>query len=437
MICDSFRKLLSIERDGFYRIFKVGKIRVKLFSTKYALRQIEQNNLEMIHKIDELSKQTIDLNKRVDEGSDHIKASLQLYNDNLMKLGSDIISSNERVLSQLNDWHDDLHTDVESCKKSAKILNGHINYIYQQNKCLEAVIFDDVPNYSSITLEFTNICAYNCFFCPREKITRELKEISDDEIRIVAKALGNQLSKKIYMFTDGMGEVLLLDDFIHKIQLIKELMPNFIPAVVSTLGYKKNDDFWNDLVLSGVGLVQVSIYGYDCEDYARIHGFDGYDLARANIDKLISAAQGRPSFKIEIWVDGFNREDYRVANPSGEWEKHEINKKAFVEYLKQFPGVKVFERKVHNRGAGEHFRKPSSVKNCFSKDYPNRYNKLYITCDLKVIPCPMIYNEELVFGDLHTDALDEIYKGEKFIRFKKAIENGDFSDYPSCANCSV
>ena len=158
---------------------------------------------------------------------------------------------------------------------------------------------------------------------------------------------------------------------------------------------------------------------------------------RYNLNKLVEEnTRAGTGIKIEVSLDGFSEEIYNTIS-NYNFSKHQSEKQQFIEYIKGLNGVTYFERQIHNRGDGMHFKTASKIKRCFVEEYPSRKDKLYITCDLKVIPCPMIFNEELVLGDLRKQTLEEIYSSQEYKKFIQAMEHRDYREYPSCQNCNL
>ena len=53
----------------------------------------------------------------------------------------------------------------------------------------------------------------------------------------------------------------------------------------------------------------------------------------------------------------------------------------------------------------------------------------------KVVPCCFDYNADIVFGDLRTQSIKEIYESEEYRNFLDAHRKGDLDAYPLCKNC--
>lgn len=344
-------------------------------------------------------------------------------------------------LKALNQAIVQLNKNNEAFQKELHFLQKKYEHLIQEEKSqievlsknISKMYYNNVPDYKKITLELTSACGYNCFFCPREKISRRIGNISDEDIRLVAYRLEKHLHKSIPIYTDHMGEVLTIKDFLHKINIIHEVMPNFKPHVVTTLGYKKDDEFWENYLDSPISTTVVSFYGYDAESYKYIHGRDLYDLALSNLTKLlINNTKSGGKMHFDIALNNFSED---IMNKSPNYKPTEFKKRRddFINFLEQ-KNVGYFYRTIHNRGDGENFIQPVRSHKCFIGE-ATRKDSLVIDCELNVIPCVMDYNSQVILGNLKKQSLEEIYNSQPYKDFIKSMFTQDFSNYPICKNC--
>ena len=50
----------------------------------------------------------------------------------------------------------------------------------------------NLPILSDIRIETTNACGYRCVFCPREKMTRKIGSMSENDFSLVLNLSGNE-----------------------------------------------------------------------------------------------------------------------------------------------------------------------------------------------------------------------------------------------------
>ena len=296
--------------------------------------------------------------------------------------------------------------------------------------------YGNLPDFFQIRLELTNSCGYNCFCCPRDKMTRPVGFMSKDDLKLVSERFKKYLNKKMEIHLHGYGEALLVKDFIDKVKYIKQLMPNFKPVIVTTLGYKKDDIYWEELINSGLAEIRISFYGYDRESYHRLHGVDNFDLAVENFKKLVSANEKNGNkLKITFSVEKFQRK-YLNCLENFDLPGHEKNKKEFLEWLESIKNVKVRYIKLHNYGGGKDYAPILKQKPCYVTNLDSNRIYLQISWNLNVIPCCMIYNDNIVFGNLKTQTLEEIYNSEVYKSLIKDLSEFNYEKYSdTCTNC--
>lgn len=378
------------------------------------------------------------INQQIAQQITLIKAIEQMIVTNNQAIEQIIATNSQKINQVITDAKKQTDQKLVTITRHCNALDNREKQLLRDKRFLEQTIFGEVPNFEQVLLELTNHCAYNCFFCPRQQMQRARGVMSDESIRVVAQRLGIQTKKNIIVWTDGMGEVMLLKEFFDKVRLIKSVMPNARPYVVTTLGYEKADAYWDEFLQIGIKRMQVSIYGYDKETYLLLHGVDRLELVLSNLSCLIAKneALGNP-LEIQLSVEDFGREFFDRFEHF-DYEKHVALREQFISELKEHSGIMILRRKIHNRGRAFHFANPQlNIKRCFVEDYPTRQNKLYITWDLNVLPCPMIFDNEIVFGNLKDQSLEEIYTGDTFKKFVEQLRSGNFGDYPSCKNCNL
>lgn len=287
----------------------------------------------------------------------------------------------------------------------------------------------DVPvhplNFIQIRIENTNICAYKCIMCPREKLTREAGIMPLEDLELVLDRVGTG-APEIHLH--GYGEPLLDKTLPDKARLVKERCPESRIIFFSTLGIKLDDDFFHRLVESGVHAIRISCYGFTPKTYKAIHGVDRFRLVCENLKHLIEAKNAAHS-QLEI---------YAVTTNASTWkdvpEKEMRVRESFIHWL-QSAGVHINDGFApHNYGGGRGYNKTPSKGLC-SIVWGARREILQVTWDMKVIPCCFDFNSSVIFGDLRIQTLKEIFTGEAYVKFIKAHQTNDLSDYPVCLGC--
>ena len=282
----------------------------------------------------------------------------------------------------------------------------------------------DALKFSQIRIENTNACGYRCKVCPREKLTRKIGIMSLDDFSLVLDKLP---PFKGIFHLHGFGEPLLDKVLPDKVTLLKQKFPSSKAQIISTLGVNVKDDYFIKLAKADLDDIMISHYGYTKKAYKTAHGYDGYNLVKRNL-KLLSDVLNTSYFSLSGFV--------KVYINSTSFSKPLDPKKAlkFIKWIDSL-GFHIIEgADPHNYGDGRNFNKPKDEKIC-PVISGKRKNILHITWDLNVVPCCFDYNSSIVFGNLRTNTLDEIFSSFEYLKFLKAHRTKDLSKYPICQNC--
>jgi len=279
--------------------------------------------------------------------------------------------------------------------------------------------------FSEVRIENTNRCAYRCFFCPREEMTRDKGIMPVEDLAFILDRVGQHEG---LVDLHGFGEP-LLDKFLpEKIALISSRWPLAEPRFYSTLGVRVEHDYFSKLVAAGLRHVEVSFYGFDADSYHEAHGADRYDLARENLERLCEA-QHNSLGKLNVVVRAFPKHD-TIKQPG----VTETRLAQFSQWLDSLNIKVVRERDMHNYGGGRDYNKPGDYIPC-SVVWGYRQRVLQITWDLYVIPCCFDFNAEIKLGNLRTQTLAEIFSSLPYKNFIEDHIANRLEAYPVCLKC--
>jgi hypothetical protein len=219
----------------------------------------------------------------------------------------------------------------------------------------------------------------------------------------------------------GSGECLLDRQLAEKIQIVQSKLPNARIEFYSTLGYEISENEFEVFIQNGLKTIHVSCYGIDKKSYQDIHGIDRFDLAMNNIDKLGNLKK-KYDKTLDICIEG----PFEITNIL----LHDIFKQKMLDYGFNYRNIK-----LHNYGKLEINKLKKIVKPCGVYD-GDLSHCLQIDWDLKVIPCCMIQDQEIVFGDLNEKCLREIFYDSPWKDFRLAHKEIKLKDkYPFCYRC--
>lgn len=279
--------------------------------------------------------------------------------------------------------------------------------------------------FKEIRIENTNACGYHCAMCPREKQTRAIGYMSMEDFEIVLDRVG---SFEGFFHLHGFGEPLLDRKLIEKMARIQQKFPHSKRVIYTTLGVRVKPDFFLNLVEAGLTHLCISFYGFNREDYQKIHGFDGFERAKENLVLLSEAIRRVPSFDVAV----IKVPRSEMSTPLPVYEPPE--KQAFLLWVKEL-GYLVNEwGYVHNYSDGRDYNAPN-VETLCPVIAGNRKQILNITWDLSVIPCCFDYNATIRFGNLRDHSLEEIFSSPEYLSFVLAHTSNQLDGYQVCQGC--
>jgi MoaA/NifB/PqqE/SkfB family radical SAM enzyme len=279
--------------------------------------------------------------------------------------------------------------------------------------------------FEEVRIENTNRCHYHCFFCPREKLTREQGFMPVEDLALVLDRIGEHAGG---VDLHGFGEPLLDRALARKLELVRSRWPEARPRIFSTLGVRVKPGYFQELVDAGLRSIEVSFYGFDRETYQQVHQADLYDLARGN---LIALCETRHAVgeRLEVIVRAFPSHP-EVRQPGANAERIQ----EFCSWLDSL-GVTVYrERDLHNYGSGRTYNSVQEQLPC-SVAWGFRRRVLQVTWDLFVIPCCFDSNAEVKLGNLRSQTLPEIFQSDFYRDFIQSHLENRLEDYPVCQAC--
>ncbi len=281
------------------------------------------------------------------------------------------------------------------------------------------------PAFQEIHIENTNSCGYKCTMCPRESHTRRIGYMSLEDFSLALDRIGPFHG---IFHLHGFGEPLLDRQLVPKIEVLKQKNPSAHCLIFSTLGVRVKEDHFQKLLDAGLDAMVISMYGFTAGEYKQVHGYDGLELMKRNLEILAHAMKSTQNrFKADIKIPGLAIASTLPVGQSPE-------RTDFCRWAQDL-GFGIGEwGYVHNYSDGRHYNLPNAEKLCPVIN-GNRKNILNITWDLNVIPCCYDYNATIRFGNLRESTLEEIFSGPEYLSFVIAHQTADLAAYPVCQNC--
>lgn len=281
-----------------------------------------------------------------------------------------------------------------------------------------------IPFFEEIHIENTNSCGYKCAMCPRESHTRQIGYMSVEDFSIVLDRIGMHRG---VVHLHGFGEPLLDRQLVPKVSALKKRWPDACALIFSTLGVRVQNGYFLKLLDAGLDALVISMYGFTQEDYAKIHGYDGFEKVKQNLTLLSEAKKQFHNFKATVKIPSeILSPQLPIAEPPEKLE--------FCHWAQSLGYDLGKWNYLHNYSDGRHYNLPNEERLCPVLS-GNRRNILNITWDLKVIPCCYDYNTTIPFGDLRTQSLEQIFSSPEYLSFVLAHQTGKLDSYPICQNC--
>ena len=262
-------------------------------------------------------------------------------------------------------------------------------------------------------MEITNICNYNCSFCPKNK--RTPGRMTMEQFRTVAdklKAVTN------YMYFHVMGEPLthpLLPDFVRYARDC-----GFKPAITTNGSLLPQRG--RELIAAGVYKVNISVHSFEDgseEDYIRY-------LSQC-ADFADEASRAGVLTVLRLWNrdhdDGRNIStlDFFRSHLEGEWKEgtrgFRIRDKLHIEYGDRFTwpdmGCEDGGSSVFCYGLKDHFG---------------------VLCDGTVIPCCLDHEGDIALGNIFTQDIAEILDGPRATAMREGFRRRQATE-ELCRKC--
>lgn len=274
---------------------------------------------------------------------------------------------------------------------------------------------------ATLNIEPTNICNFDCSFCPIKKTNRPKGFMELKLYRKIIDRISQEKKLKV-LWLNKDGEPLLhpkidwMVDYSKKKKVADRIE-------IYTNGSLLNDKMAKKLIKAKLDSLVVSLDATSRESFKKLKKKDAYDQVVANIHQFL---QIRSRFKAKKPLLSLKMIDLG--------EPRQVDK-----FRKLWEGVAdcVVIQPLHS---WEGSVKISSIKQQTSniKRYPCNLPWLApaINWEGTVVPCCVNFRQnELILGDVKKNSFKEIFQGEKFKKLRYARLQQDFSQWPTCARC--
>jgi MoaA/NifB/PqqE/SkfB family radical SAM enzyme len=201
-----------------------------------------------------------------------------------------------------------------------------------------------------------------------------------------------------------------------------------IKVVISThFSFSKPEVFFDELAVSGLETLVVSLDGTSQETYAHYRVGGNYELVLSNINRLIEAKCRARSKKPEIiWqflVNKYNEHEVVRAQEIADTLKISLDLRP-ISLADNEPDVRHEFFSIEERKRAWLPHNDAYVSDCYKGEYsyplskgicPQLFTRIVVMADGKILPCCEVWERESAFGDLLKESFDNIWYGRKYL----------------------
>lgn len=299
------------------------------------------------------------------------------------------------------------------------------------------------PFPTDIAIDPINSCNLRCPLCPSglRKLNYKRGVMSFETFKIVMEKI--PLLKHICLF--NWGESFLNPSLFEMIKYADER--NVRVNIHSNFNFKKDDNFFLDILKSNLDTLIISLDGASQQSYSKYRIGGDYNLVFSNIRTLarMKDAQGykNPTIIWKFIVNRFNEKEIIKAKKLAYNLEIEFET-SFLGLSDDLPDLE-FENTLEQRKEGwlpinKRYQHP-----CYRNEYKIPLNNSYcdqlfkrvvINPDGKVFPCCWATDMKHVFGDLTKESFEEIWYNSKYLYSRSLFTKEKYSGPKEETVCS-
>ena len=291
-----------------------------------------------------------------------------------------------------------------------------------------------LPYPSTISIEpVSNLCQLKCPLCPTgvRALGHEPVIMQLDTFKLLLDKM--PFVKVIELYKSG--EPFLNPDLFA---ITKYANDRKIKVTISThFSFAKPDDFFENIVTSGLRRLVVSLDGTSQESYSQYRIGGDYELVMSNIKKLLQAKDRlhskRPEIVWQFLVTRFNEHEIPIARKLANDLRVTLDIRPFG-LSDDVPDIEI-EETIQERKAYWLPTDESYISDCYKGEYTYPLNKglctqlftrLVVTAEGKILPCCEVWDKSSVFGDLMTESFEDIWYNQKYLDARSRFLKNDF-----------
>lgn len=279
-----------------------------------------------------------------------------------------------------------------------------------------------VPIPTSIVVDVGNICNLKCPLCPTgiKKLNYTQNTMSFNRFKIIIK----KMRSLTHIELSNWGESFLNPEISKMIKYAKK--HNILVTTDTNFSFKKSEDFFINIVKSGLDRLTISLDGNCQKSYSKYRVGGNFDLVISNIKALINIKNKLKSDSpVVIWkfiVNRFNENE--IKSSAKRANRLGIKFMTHVMGLGDTLPNLSFNHTIEQRKKYWLPMKKDLIYKCYTGKYspplfknacPYLFTKLVINPDGKIFPCCFLTDKNDVFGDLLKNSIEDIWNNNKYL----------------------
>lgn len=260
-----------------------------------------------------------------------------------------------------------------------------------------------------LQLETINICNAACVFCPYPKMERP-KGIMSDALfhKIITEAAGIEKFDEVSF--QGLGEPLLDPQIASRIAFAKQAKRGWVTTMF-TNGSRLTPDIFKKLENAGLDILYVSINAVTPEGRKSVMRLDDYDRVVAYVQHAMKSEKVKVVPKGVVNMDLFSGSETKTFQDM--W-----GERSFLHLEGNWGGATYQQRRVRTGICSR------------------MMSQIMVLWDGRVSLCCFDGEGEVIFGDLNTQSIKDVYAGDKYLNYRLAHVEGRRSELKLCATCT-
>ena len=306
--------------------------------------------------------------------------------------------------------------------------------------------YDLPPLPKHVKISPSLICNLRCPLCPcgLGGITYPTKLMSLETFSIIINKLPSSI-KNVSLY--NMGEPFLNPDLLLMIKKLKA--KSYKIEVHSNFSFYRKDDFFEELIASGLDILTLSIDGASQATYSQYRQGGNFDLVMGNLRKIQKYNQEKINSTLKIvWkylVNRYNESELEKAK--------DIADSLGIQFVTDVMGLGddlVDYRLTTSLEARKQTWLPAGkmyIKDCykdkktsylFDCPCPELFSNSTIKPDGKIVGCCWVAKQENVFGDLITSSFEDIWYNNLYRYSRNLFKEGSDSQpcHTVCERCN-